>query len=262
VKDRNVYKTRETVASFAPSLRYEAGHRRWEATVGPEVQYSETPHDSTTIVGSQAPIGSGHFGRVNVRASVSFDSREEAFAVVNPDVTNTAAQFGGEQRVTGVRVQASGFVVPKLWDVRSEYAGFDGSATAYAGGRRGQLALRIGGRRLWGDYAWFDAAYIGGLNNRGYNKNRFAGDASLYGNLSLQAWVATINNRAIPIRLGLVGFGDTGRVWLAGETSKTWHSSVGGSVLLQPVSVPLVLNALVAYSTEATRFYFGFGYPF
>jgi hypothetical protein len=122
--------------------------------------------------------------------------------------------------------------------------------------------MRVGGRKLWGDYAWFDAAYVGGPNNRGYNNHRFAGDASVYGNASLTAWVATMDNRVIPVRLGLVGFGDTGRVWLAGERSTTWHSSVGAGLLLQPVSVPLVVNFLAAYSKEATRFYFGFGYPF
>jgi hypothetical protein len=261
VKDRNVYKTRENVVFFSPALRYEAG-RRWEVSVGPEVRYSETPTDTSTIVGSQAPLGVGHFGQFAFRAGLSFDSREKPYAVVNPDVTNPSASFGGSRRVNGVRLETTSFVVPGAWDAPDTYGGIDGFVTGYLGGERSQLALRVGGRKLWGAYPWFDAAYIGGANNRGYSSHRFAGDASLYGNASLNTWFATIDNRVIPLRLGFVALGDVGRVWLAGESSKTWHSSFGGGLLLQPAAVPMAVNVLVAYSTEGTRFYFGFGYPF
>jgi hypothetical protein len=193
---------------------------------------------------------------------VSFDSREKPVPAVKTDVTNISTPFGEEPRISGVRFQATGFVVPKAWDVRSQYGGFDGFVTAYAGGPRAHVEMRVGGRRLWGDYAWFDAAYIGGPNDRGYNNHRFAGDASLYGNASLHAWLGTIHNGVIPVRMGLVTFADVGRVWLAGEDSNTWHPSLGAGMLAQPVGVPLMVNFLVAYSKEATRFYFGFGYPF
>ena len=261
VKDRNRYKTRETVVAFSPAVRYEAG-RRWEAVLGPEVRYSRTPTDAATIVGSQAPLGVGRFGQVALRARLSFDSREEPFAVVNPDLTNPSAAFGTERRVSGVRFEAASFAVPGVWDAPAAYGGIDGSVTGYLGGERVELALRVGGRKVWGEYPWFDAAYIGGWNNRGHNTHRFAGDGSLYGNASLHNWVATIDNRIIPIRLGVVAFGDVGRVWLAGEDSTTWHSSFGGGLLLQPAGLPVVVNMLVARSKEATRVYFGFGYPF
>jgi hypothetical protein len=261
VKDRNVYKTRENVVFVSPALRYEAG-RRWEALFGPEVRYSRTPTDPATIVGSQAPLGVGHFGQFALRAGLSFDSREKPYAVVNPDVTNVSAAFGAARRVNGLRVEAASFVVPGAWDAPTAYGGFDGSVTGYLGGERSHLALRLGGRTLWGEYPWFDAAYIGGSNNRGYNSHRFAGDSSLYGNASLQTWLATIGNRVIPIRLGFLAFGDVGRVWLEGESSGAWHSSFGGGLLLQPAGVPMVVNVLAAYSREGTRLYFGFGYPF
>ena len=178
------------------------------------------------------------------------------------DVTDISSPFGDQPRVTGVRVEAAGFVVPAAWDVESQYGGLDGVVTAYAGGDRARVALRVGGRKLWGDYAWFDAAYIGGPNNRGYNNHRFAGDASLYGSASLDTWVATIDNQVMPIRLGFVTFGDVGRVWLEGEDSKAWHASLGAGLLAQPAGVPLVVNLLAARSNEGTRIYFGFGYPF
>ena len=64
------------------------------------------------------------------------------------------------------------------------------------------------------------------------------------------------------MRLGLVAFGDAGRVWLEGEESDTWHTSLGGGLLMQPLSAPVTLHAVAANSKEGTRFYFGLGYPF
>jgi hypothetical protein len=261
VNDRNVYKTREAVVSFSPALRYEAG-RRWEVSLGPELRYSRTPTDQATIVASQAPLGVGRFGQIALRTRLSFDSREKADAAVNPDVTNTSAAFGQERPVTGIRFEGTSFVVPGAWDAPTTYGGVDGSLVGYVGAERSHVALRVGGRKLWGEYPWFDAAYIGGPNNRGYSSHRFAGDASLYGNASLQTWAATVDNRILPLRLGLVAFGDVGRVWLNGERSTAWHASVGGGLLLQPAGVPAVVNLLAARSNEGLRVYFGLGYPF
>jgi hypothetical protein len=226
------------------------------------VRYSQTPTDAGTIVAEQAPIGVGDFGLVAARAGFTFDSRQQSVVAARADYTKSA--FGSDEanRISGVRIQASGFVVPKAWDVKSEYGGFDGQLAAYLGSPRVQLAVRAGGRKLWGDYAWFDAASIGGVNNRGYRSRRFSGDSSLYGTASLRGWLGDVGLKVIALRVGLVGFGDVGRVWVDGEDSKTWHSSLGGGLLVQPLGSPFTLNLTAANSTEGTRFYLGFGYPF
>jgi outer membrane translocation and assembly module TamA len=66
----------------------------------------------------------------------------------------------------------------------------------------------------------------------------------------------------VPARVGVVGFVDTGRVWLRNEASDTWHTSLGGGLLVQPVSMPITVHAIAANGDEGTRFYFGLGYPF
>jgi hypothetical protein len=261
ITDRAVYKTRENVFLVAPSLRYEVGNR-FEAQVGPEVRYSSTPTDSGTLVATQAPVGVGRFGLVALRGALAFDSRQDSLFRVKADVTDTSMAAGEDRQVGGIRFEAGGFFVPEAWDVQSQYGGAEGSVAGYLAGSRAHLALRAGGRKLWGDYAWFDAAYIGGSNNRGYNSHRFAGDSSLYGSASLLVWVGQLGTPVIPLRIGLIGFTDTGRVWVEGESSKTWHTSVGGGVLAQPALMPFVVNVLFGYSEEGTRFYFGLGYPF
>ena len=259
--DRARYKTRENVYFFTPTLRYSEG-RRVDAYVGPELRYSQTPTDTGTIVAEQAPVGVGDFGLVALRAGVSFDSRQAGVVAAKADYTKTSVASEDAFTVSGLRFDASGFVVPKAWDVKSEYGGFDGRIAAYLGNPRVHLAVRAGGRKLWGDYAWFDAASIGGVNNRGYRSRRFSGDSSLYGTASLRGWLGDVGLKVIALRFGLVGFGDVGRVWVDGEDSKTWHSSLGGGLLVQPIGAPFTVHATAANSTEGTRFYFGVGYPF
>ena len=51
---------------------------------------------------------------------------------------------------------------------------------------------------------------------RGLHKNRFAGDALLYGNLELRLALATVS-MVVPAELGLFGAADVGRVFHAAD---------------------------------------------
>ena len=58
-----------------------------------------------------------------------------------------------------------------------------------------------------------------------------AGDASLYGSVEARLWL--FRGRLIaPGRWGVFGLADTGRVFLEGESSDTWHTSYGRGDLL------------------------------
>ena len=261
ITDQDRYKTRENVFQFMPLLRYEAGLRT-EAFIGPEIRYSQTPTDAGTLVAEEAPIGTGDFGRVSIRAGLAYDSRQKSAIAAKADYTDTALSSGDPLSLTGVRLQASGFFVPKAWDVTSQYGGADGAVSAYVGNTRAHLTLRVGGRTLTGDYAWFDAAAIGGSNSRAYRSRRFSGDSSLFGSASLRGWLGTVGKSFVAVRVGLLGFGEVGRVWLDGEDSSTWHPSLGGALLLQPVGAPMLLHAIAATGREGTRLLVGLGYPF
>ena len=164
--------------------------------------------------------------------------------------------------MNGVDVRAGGFFVPEAWDATSSYGGVEGTVAAYLGSPRAHVAVRVGGRHLWGTYPWFEAAAVGGLNNRGFVSRRFIGDSSLFAGVSLRGWLGRVRFPIVPMRLGLVAFGDVGRVWFGEEVSDTWHASAGGGLLLQPLAAPVTLHAVVGHSKESTLFYFGFGYPF
>ena len=86
---------------------------------------------------------------------------------------------------TGLRLELDGSIYPAAWDVEETFGGIEGSLSGYWGAARWlTLAGRAGGRHVTGKHPWHESAFIGGSPNvRGYDRNRFAGDTSLYTNL-------------------------------------------------------------------------------
>ena len=96
--------------------------------------------------------------------------------------------------------------------------------------RWSRIAFRIGGQKNWGSPPWFEAATVGGSSSiRGFDRNRFAGDASMYANTELRLYTGE-GRLIVPILYGPLLFVDTGRVYLAGESSSQWHTGIGGGV--------------------------------
>jgi hypothetical protein len=255
--DRDRYRSDETEAFLNPSLLVAAG-RHVEAALGADVRYSSSSQDAVTILGEAAPYGTGSFGSLGLRAELRLDTR----ARPRHSGLGLAEDVLGPEDHTRASVRVRGLYVPEVWDADDDYGGVDGEAVGYLGSSRAHLALRAGGALRWGRYAWFDAAFLGGSIARGFRSNRFAGDGSLYANAELRLWFGTLRNPVLPLRLGAVALADTGRVWLAGESSTTWHHSYGGGLLFQPLGFPITGHATLAWSDEGTRFYFGSGYSF
>lgn len=255
--DRDRYRSEETAALLSPSLHFPVG-RHTEAFVAADVRYSSSSGDDDTILGVADPYGAGQFGSMGLRAGVLLDTRERPRAP-SPSLL---ADVLGPQSNTRVKLRLDGVLVPQAWDVEDRYYGIDGELAGYFGSSRAHLALRAGGRRLWGTYPWFDAAFVGGRNSRAYLSNRFAGDSSLYGSVELRVWLGSVTNPVLPFRVGAFALAESGRVWLEGEDSRTWHPSYGGGLLFQPLGFPITAHATVATGKEGTRFYFGSGYGF
>jgi len=168
------------------------------------------------------------------------------------------------QSSSGIRVVADTFLVPKAWDVTETFGGVDGSVASYLGNQRLILATRVGGRTLWGAYPWFESASISGVAGdvRGYYDGRFRGDSSLYGNAELRYWIGHRKRPLLPVRWGVSAFGESGRVWYEGESSKKWHTGYGVGLMLQIIGTPMVISGSMANGTEGIHFYFAGGYAF
>lgn len=262
-QSRSRYHIQQTLVTFAPAVRFGQSPRA-SLTIGPEIRYSDSGKRAGTVLSEQAPYGIGRFGLADVRVRLETDTRKNTTpglmaVALGESTSDTPDQPPGR----GMRAVASAFVAPAALDVRETYGGFDGYIAGYVGSKSVQLATRVGGQRLFGTYPWFDAAFIGGLNDRGFHSHRFAGDASLYGNVELRTYVGPpVFESVFPVRFGFVGFVDTGRVWLEGEQSNTWHPSWGGGLLLKPVGTSIVLRAVAATGSEGTLVYAGSGFRF
>jgi hypothetical protein len=259
--EKEDFRTHENVFSLAPSARLElAGDLQLHADA--VLRASDTPTDRDNVLNRLQAYGRGRFAEAGLRAGVRYDSRGVGESLLSGSFETAAPQA---KRLLDARVEASAFYFPALLDVEKDFGGTEGEVAGYLGRSSSplQLAARIGGRRVWGTYPWLESAFLGGRASlRGYSRNRFAGDGSLYGALEARAWPFTLDVPPVPMRFGILAFADVGRVWLAGETSEVWHPSWGGGVMLQPVSTPYVITIAWAGGREGSRFYFGYGFFF
>jgi hypothetical protein len=260
---RSRYHIQQTLLTLAPAVRIGSAARA-SLAIGPELRYSDSGKRQGTILSEQAPYGIGRFGVVDLRATFEAGTRKDAspalMAVALGEATGDTPDAPPGR---GLRVFTSMFVAPAALDVTDTYGGIEGYVVGHAGTRSVQLAVRVGGQRLSGTYPWFDGAFIGGANNRGFHTHRFGGDASAYGNAELRAYVGPpVFGSIFPVRFGVVGFADSGRVWHASDASNAWHPSAGGGLLLKPIGTAIVLRLVAAHGSEGTLVYAGSGFRF
>src|SRR5690606_11689232 len=97
------------------------------------------------------------------------------------------------------------------------------------------LASTLKGQFVFGnDFEFYQAASIGGEDGlRGYRNQRFTGKSAYYQNTDLRYSFSKLKTPLLPIKLGLYGSFDYGRVWLPNhDFSKKWHNTYGGGVFI------------------------------
>ena len=241
------YEVEQNHFAFAPSLEFGGGGRQgggshgvpqaprpeWTIGFGPAIKYSDTPLSSNEgkfIASRDDPwYGTGSFGQAGAQGEITYDARDNS---------------GYATR--GVLVKVAGALYPGVWDVESAFGSMDGETRAYLTApvpTRPTLALRAGGRKVWGTFPFHESAFLGGpgliagdASNgslRGFRKNRFAGEAALYGNAELRLSLARIR-LLFPGEVGVFGAADAGRVFHSGDPddADSWHTSTGGGLWL------------------------------
>ncbi|HEU4700110.1 MAG TPA: hypothetical protein VFS40_13085 [Gemmatimonadales bacterium] len=245
----DAYALEHTVYRLAPTLGLALGERG-DLALGPVVELHRTDTTLTTFAARLRPYGSGDFGIAGLRGTLGWD----------------LAPGGRAGVVRPVRLEAGGGWFPALWDADRAWGEAHAVATtafAFPVPLDPVLALRAGGRKVWGTAPYFALAFLGGhADLRGWDEQRFAGDAAAFGNAELRVRLLTI--RALSLRLGALGLADAGRVWLAGETGPAaddWHTAWGTGGFLE---VPHAgqLSVTVADGAERTSVYVRGGFSF
>jgi hypothetical protein len=211
--------------------------------VGPAFRYLWTEPHPDGPLGVAAALGFTDFGQAGVAARLRLRRvNDEAFP-----------RLGFELRGDGggwAALQADG----------DPFGSAEGEARAYVPFLLGSaVALRVGGGSAWGDVPVHESIFLGGRRTlRGFQTQRFAGDASLYGSSELRLPLGhlTLLTRG---RVGVLGFADAGRVYVDGESPGDWHTSYGGGLWYSTMGIT---GSLVYGVGEQNRLHAYFGLPF
>lgn len=112
------------------------------------------------------------------------------------------------------------------------------------------------------NFEFYQAASIGGNDGlRGYRNQRFTGKSAVYQNTDLRYSFNTIKTSFIPVRLGLYGAFDYGRIWMENDDSKKWHNTYGGGFFVNATEV-ISANIGMFDSSDGIRIAFGLGFGF
>jgi len=244
--DDDFYDVRQTQWMFHPAVGFALGPNS-DISLGPVVKYVTTDTTRDQFISQDVPYGAGGFGQAGVQLNLRYDTRD------NPSYP---------QR--GISAVVTGSAYPALWDAREHFEEISGVVSTYFGVpiRKGSvLALRGGGKKLFGDFPYYEAAFVGGSSTvRTYRHRQFAGDASLYGSAEVRVPLARFAF-FLPLDLGALGFYDTGRVFVKGESGGGWHDAAGAGLWLGILNPNLALNVSLTNRKE-NRVFVGLGFNY
>ena len=168
----------------------------------------------------------------------------------------------GTTALSGQVVDVEGSYYPEFFGNGSAFGKVKAEGTVYlplSSLPYSRVALRAGGEKIWGKFPFYEAAYLGGSKSiRGYDKQRFAGDASLYANSELRLYLGTFKF-LVPVMFGPLAFIESGRVFYDGEDSHKWHTGYGGGFWFGFIEPRYALSVAVGRGTDSARLTDGIG---
>lgn len=146
--------------------------------------------------------------------------------------------------------------ISKIESEMSVYASFSQPARVVA-------VFHLGAGHIFNnDYEYFQVLTLGANNYlRGFRKNRFAGQSMAHFTTELRVKLFESKSYVLPGAVGLIGFYETGRVWVKNEHSGKWHQDLGGGIYYSPYNFAIV-SFTIAHSTEEDLFNFSIGTKF
>jgi len=220
------------------------------ASAGPSFMYSvirKKDDRFVTTLGDNL-YGGGDFGLLGAQAQVTWDTRNRTKAATS-----------------GYFIDAQAHFFPAIWDVRRTFGSLNAEAMTYLSAPivlEPTLALRVGAKKILGTAPFQEAAYLGGHRSlRGWHRQRFAGDASLYANTDLRLFLAHFF-LVLPGDFGIFGLADAGRVYLDGNTPGGWHTAAGGGIWFSFLNRANTFSIGVDTNKERTNAFLRAGFDF
>ncbi|MBA2459549.1 MAG: hypothetical protein H0V43_11445, partial [Gemmatimonadales bacterium] len=147
-EDEEFYRVNQLDLTLAPWLSLPVG-RRMDLRVGPLLRYSDTDFDDDRFISLEPrPYGSGVFAMLGATADLRFDARNRPVAATH-----------------GAVLTVGGSLYPAALDVDETFGELHAEAATYLTADslplQPTLALRAGGKRVWGRFPYQQAAFIG-----------------------------------------------------------------------------------------------------
>jgi hypothetical protein len=230
--------------TLIPSLTFPVGESA-EFSLGPKLRYSDTDFEEDRFI-TPAEYGAGTFGMLGASGQFRLETQDQPLAATR-----------------GLTLTLGGSYFPAALDVEEHFGEAHAEASTFVAATtlplEPTLALRVGGKRVWGRFPFQEAAYIGDASTvRLGRQNRYAGDASVYAQSELRLFLTKFYFLA-PADFGVLGLADVGRVFLDGEESDVWHAAGGGGIWASFLDRAYMLSLSLAKSSERTAVYLRFG---
>jgi hypothetical protein len=246
--DAGFYDIDQRQIFFRASLDFSLQHGL-SASVGSMLQLIDNnPHDGTLLDSLKPALYNRSLTFLSINARIQIDTRTTS------DLSAKRVFFSVEPSF-----------VPSFFDnehpfykIRSEFRAsapiHDIPATT--------IAFKVAGEKLWGKYPFFESAFLGGSQSlRGFERQRFSGNASVLGGIEIRSQVAQIPF-LVPLWAGISVFTESGRVFLSGERSDRWHASIGGGLWFSIIKSEYIVNFSLAHSEDKIAFYATVGFMF
>lgn len=230
-----------------PAWNYQIGPKSHLA-IGPSFKHVRTDTLTTSYINLTRPYGTPEFAQAGVLASAVYDTRD-------------AERFTRH----GLAITASGSYYPFLFGSGTPFGTMSASIASYVTPSalpQLTLATRLSGRLGMGDVPVHEAAFAGGSRSiRGYESNRYAGQAALYFNGELRLRAATLPF-VVPWQFGVVGIGDVGRVFNDDEESGAWHGAAGGGLWIAMPDRSLGAVFTMVHSPQGTSLWLSYQFMY
>ena len=248
----------QTQWTFHPALAYAFGPVSG-MSLGPVVRYTQNDSIAGRLLSEEQPYGFSRFGQAGLQLTFNYDSRSGVTAAESPLAGNVAGPW-----TSGIIAELTSSAYPALWDAAGAYTKVGGVVVAHIVlpvPMHPLLALRGGAEKLWGNFPYFDAAFLGSSHSlRTAPRQRFGGDAAVHGSAELRLPIASFPF-ILPMNIGALGFVEAGRVYMDGESPGGWHTGVAAGLWLGVLSPGTSITVMATNRVER-RWLFGFGFDY
>jgi hypothetical protein len=248
LEDRDYYKAKQQQFIFNPEIEF-AFDSTAAIYAGYRLLFADTDLEDRTMISDLRPYGSRNMILHSFTIRFEYDTRDNEIIPLSGLLLNAAGTFYPSHKKD----------MSSFFKLKGSISGFMPLfSLPYS-----SLALRVSGEKIWGKFPFFESAFLGGLESlRGFERNRFAGDASVSSNAEVRLFITDFK-LIVPVYFGITGFADAGRVFVKNlsETKKI-HKSFGGGVWFSFITPDILVSTYAAVSDDDEGYYLTTGYAF